>query len=903
VSAAALWDTSHLTGSDVLLVDGTIGVVRPVTARDRNDVAELHEDMSSDNLRLRFFNVSSSAASSYVDHVLTSCEDGGLLALGLWRHDRLAGLATAEVTDPQSAEIAFVVSEEAHGLGIATLLLEHLAAAARAAGIRRFTADVLMDNGPMLQVMRDAGFTVSRRNAQGVVTIEMETTETPAALAAADDRDSVSEAASLQALLRPRRVAVVGVRRDGTGVGAAILSAIVSGGFTGDVVAVHPGGDVGAPVLTVAGFDALDDPPDLVVVAVPPGQVVDTVRAAGACGARAAVVVTSGFAEMGEEGARLQRELTAAARANDIRLVGPNCLGLLDNQPEVRLDATFGGDLPPAGGLAVASQSGGVGIVLLETARRIGLGVRHFVSLGNKADVSSNDLLAAWIDDDGISAAALYLESFGNSAKFARMARRFSERKPVLAVVGGRSGGGQRAGASHTAAAATPAVRVDALFAQAGVIGCRDADDLAHTALLLEQQPLPDGRRVAVLGNAGGMGVLAADALAEAVLEVPALSESLRQRLRRHVDATLGTSNPIDVGAAGSPRTLGHSLEVLLESNEVDSVLVVLVRTRTMDWMGALGSIVDARARQPGKTLIGVLLGDDQVRSLPGVTLLPSVGHAVSALAHSTGYAEWGRQQREPEPLAHYSRAAETRSWARAHLESSGPGWLEPDDVRALLAPYGLMPAGTVVTGVQAGVRAARELGFPVALKVADPSVVHKTERGLVRAGLMSVDEVAAAGDEMTRVLGTERVEFLVQPMAVGTEVAVGVVRDPGLGPLVRVAAGGVATELWNDQRLLIAPVTRADAASAVRSLRIWPLLAGFRGQPAADTDALVQLVSSVGMLAHEVPELAEMDLNPVMVQTDGLQLVDVKVRLANADRWDSGVPRRLRPPAGPPGG
>ena len=685
MTAAALWGVDDLASSDVLLVDGTVGVVRPLTSGDRDGVAQLHEGLSPENVRLRFFSVSPRAASSYVEHVLASCEAGTVLALGLWRHDRLIGLATAEVVDPQSAEIAFVVSDAAHGLGIATLLLEHLAAAARAAGIRRFTAEVLVDNAPMLQVMRDAGYTVSRRNDQGVVSIEMDTTETPAALVAADDRDSVSEAASLQALLSPRRVAVVGVRRDGTGVGAAILSAILAGGFTGEVVAVHPSGDVAAPVLTVSGFDALDYPPDLVVVAVPPAQVVDTVEAAGACGARAAVVVTSGFAEMGDEGARLQRELTRAARANDIRLVGPNCLGLLDNQPDVRLDATFGGDLPPAGGLAVASQSGGVGIVLLETARRIGLGVRHFVSLGNKADVSSNDLLAAWIDDDGISAAALYLESFGNSAKFARVARRFSERKPLLAVVGGRSGGGQRAGASHTAAAATPAVRVDALFSQAGVIGCRDADDLAQTALLLEGQSLPDGGRVAVLGNAGGMGVLAADALSDEGLDVPAFSESLRERLTKHVDATLGTSNPIDVGAAGSPETLGRSLEVLLASDEVDSVLFVLVRTRTMDWTGALESIADTRARHPGKTLIGVLLGEDEGHSLPGVTILPSVAGAVTALEHSTRYAEWRRQQREPRPLANYTRASEIHAWVRGHLETSGPGWLGLRDARALL--------------------------------------------------------------------------------------------------------------------------------------------------------------------------------------------------------------------------
>jgi acyl-CoA synthetase (NDP forming)/GNAT superfamily N-acetyltransferase len=881
----------------VLLADGTVGVLRPVTSSDRADVLHLHDGLSAENVRLRFFSVSRLAATRYVDHVMASCDGGAVLALGLWRHGELVGVATAESTDTESAEIAFVVSDAAHGLGIATLLLEHLAAAARAAGIRQFTAEVLADNASMLQVVRDAGFTVSRRSARGVVTIEMDTSDTPEAVAAADERDSLSESASLEPLLSPRSVAVVGVRRDGTGVGAAILSSIVEGGFTGDVVAVHPSGQVSGPVSTVSGFDAMDTPPDLVVVAVPAVQVVDAVVAAGRCGARAAVVVTSGFAEMGDEGSRLQRELTRAARAHDIRVVGPNCLGLLDNQPDVCLDATFGGALPPPGGLAIASQSGGVGIVLLETARRIGLGVRHFVSLGNKADVSSNDLLAAWLDDGGVTAAALYLESFGNAAKFARIARRFSERKPLLAVVGGRSGGGQRAGASHTAAAATPGVRVDALFSQAGVIGCSDADDLAQTALLLDGQPLPRGGRVAVLGNAGGMGVLAADALAERGLGVPALSEPLRRRLTAHLAGTLGTSNPVDVGAAGSPETLGRTLDVLLASDEVDSLLCVLVRTRATDWDGALASLAAARARHSGMTVVGVLLGDDQDRVLPGVTLLPSVPSAVTALAHATRYAEWRRRPLVPKPMADYARASAARARVQEHLASAGPDWLGLRESRLLLAPYGLAPLGTLVEGVSGAVSAARDLGFPVALKVADPSVVHKTERGLVRAGLSTTDEVATAASEFEAVTGNKQIEIVVQPMIAGVEVALGVVRDPGLGPLVRVAAGGVATELWDDQRLLIAPVTGVDALGALRSLRIWPLLAGFRGRPAADTDALSELVAAVGLVAHEVPELVEMDLNPVVVNADGCELVDVKLRVAEAASWDSGVPRRLRPP------
>jgi acyl-CoA synthetase (NDP forming)/GNAT superfamily N-acetyltransferase len=890
-----IWAPPVVQTSDVLLTDGTVGIVRRVSPLDRDEVTLLHGGLALDNLRMRFFNISRVAATAYVEHVLSSCESGSLLALGLWHRSRLAGLATAELIDRESAEIAFVVTDSEHGLGIATLLLEHLADEARRAGVRRFTAEVLVDNSPMLQVMRDAGFVVRRHSEDGVVTIDMDTGETRSSLAAADTREAVSEAASLRPLLSPRGVAVVGARRDGTGVGAAILSAIIDGGFTGTVVAVHPAGAIAAPVRTVVSFDELTDAPDLVVVAVPAAQVVDIVVAAARCGARAAVVITSGFAEMGIEGARLQAQLTRAARAHGIRVVGPNCLGLLDNQPGVRLDATFGGELPPAGGLAVASQSGGVGIVVLDTARRIGLGVRHFVSLGNKADVSSNDLLSAWLEDPAVGAAALYLESFGNAAKFARIGRTFSERKPLLAVMGGRSGSGQRAGASHTAAAATPSVRVDALFAQAGVIACSDADDLAHTALVMTEQPLPEGDRVAVVGNAGGLGVLAADAVAEAGLAVPAFSKELDERLTHQVAATIGTSNPVDVGAAGSAETLGRAVEVLLECSEVDTVLLTLVRTRTTDWPGTLECVADARSRHPSKPFVAVLLGDDEHHCLPGATVLPTIGSAITAVGHAVQYAEWRRQPRDEAPPVDDDRAETATGWARSHVEMNGPGWIGPGGAKALLAPYGVAPSGTVVRGSAAAVLAAQELGFPVALKVADPAVVHKTDLGLVRPGLAGADEVRSAAQFMVQAMRDDRAALLVQPMVSGIEIAIGIVRDPGLGPLVMVGAGGTATDLWQDRRLLMAPVSRSDAGRALRSLRIWPLLSGYRGQESGDIEGLLDLVVSVGLLAREVPDLAELDLNPVLVGAHGCVLVDVKARLVRPQPFDSGVPRRLR--------
>jgi acyl-CoA synthetase (NDP forming) len=436
---------------------------------------------------------------------------------------------------------------------------------------------------------------------------------------------------------------------------------------------------------------------------------------------------------------------------------------------------------------------------------------------------------------------------------------------------------------------------VDALFAQAGVVACADADDLAHTALLMSQQPLPVGDRVGVVGNAGGLGVLAADALAHTGLMVPAFSDELVELLAEQVAATIGTSNPVDVGAGGSAETLGLALEVLLTCSEVDSVLLTLVRTRTMDWPGTLECLADVRRRHPDKPFVGVLVGDDDHHSLPGVTVLPTLGSAVVALGHAVQYAEWRRQPRELAPPIDVDRAESASARARTQIETNGPGWIGLVQARALLEPYGAVPSGLVVQGPDAAALAGQEIGFPVAVKVADPAVVHKTELGLVRPGLSAAEDVRAAARLMADAMHDENVDLLVQSMSSGIEMVIGIVRDPGLGPLVMVGAGGTATDLWQDRRLLMAPVTRADAAHALRSLRIWPLLSGYRGQPPAEVESLLDLVVSVGSLAREVPELAELDLNPVLVGASGCVLVDVKARLAPSGPFDSGVPRRLR--------
>lgn len=892
-------DGRRSTTADVLLADGSIAVIRSVHPDDEPALCSLHAEASDRSIRWRFFGISRTAGRDYVSHLFS--EDGPAECLVATMGGRVVALATAESCagdDTSTAEVAFLVADPWQHRGLGSLLLEHLAARGRDHGIRRFSAEVMSDNRAMLGVFVDAGYSITRASSDGITDVTMSTAASEVATRSADRRERHAEARSLSSLTSPKRVAVVGVRRDHSGVGHAVLDSILAGEFAGEVLVVHPSA---TSVGGVSAYPRLQDVPghlDIAIVAVPPADVLAVAADAAAAGVATLVVVTSGFGELGAAGAEVQRDLVTLTRAHNMRLVGPNCLGVMINDPAVRLNATFTRQVPPAGGLAIASQSGGVGIALLDVATRLGLGVSSFISLGNKADVSGNDLLAAWLDDARVTAAALYLESFGNARKFARVARAFAEQKPLLAVVGGRSASGVRAGSSHTAAAASPAAGVDALFAQAGVIACRSAEDLAETALLLSEQDLPAGPRVGIISNAGGMGVLAADALDARGMEVPAFSSELCDRLAQHLSGTAGTSNPVDLGAGAAGSSLAKAVDEVLLSGEVDALLVVIVATSVNDPQALLAALVEPRPALGRIPTVLVPMGG--LEAGPGthgtVTVLGSVDAAVDAMARVSTYATWLREPRDPEAPFDEDRAAVARSSARSALASSvGQGWLAGPDSIHLLSPYGLAPSGVVAATAAEAALAAVRIGFPVALKVADPEIVHKTDRGLVRVDLRSADEVLAAVRAFELELHESPVPVLVQPMASGVEMALGIVRDPGFGPLVMVAAGGVATEVWNDRTFLLPPVSPRDAARAVRSLRIWPLLDGYRGAQPADVAALESMVVSLGQLALDVPQLAEIDLNPVLVTPTGCVLVDVKARLAPPIPSDAGIPRRLR--------
>ena len=876
--------------ADVLLADGTIAVIRSAHRRDRDAVLQLHESVSVDTLRLRFFSPNREAGRLYVDHLFAPDNTGSAALVAIIR-GRVAGLATAELISPDRAEVAFLVADQDRGRGLGSLLLEHLAALGRRHGVSRFEAEVLGDNYGMLRVFRAAGFAATRTTVAGEVEVELRTDASREAVEAADRREWRAAARSLRPLLRPTSVAVVGVRRSAGGFGHGVLDAIRSSSYTGTLHVIHPEAESIDGLPTSRTLGDLDGPVDLVVVAVPADGVADVLRDAAAIGAGAAVVISSGFSGAGSDERRL--ELLGIARAHSLRLVGPNSQGVLDNGDG--LNATLLHDVPEVGGLAVASQSGGMGFALLDLARDVGLGVQCFVSLGDKVDVSSNDLLAAWMDDDSVAAGALYLESFGNALKFARTARRFAEQKPLLAVIGGRSRARQ-----NLTGASTVGVGVDALLDQSGVIACRTGAELTETALLLVEQPLPTGLRVCIVSNTGGVGALTTDRADHQGMVVAPTSDELGAALRAVVPGAVDVRNPVDLGADVLPGELTAALRGVLEAGEADAVLVVLVANRLTDRDGLFAAV--AQARPPGTDVPLLLVTPgaafDAARGLPGVTVYRTTDAAIGALGRAMRYAAWRRVPAVEPEVELGTRGVHARTWARSRLaaRSGEPEWLAPSAQAELLAPYGIHLVGHLAGEPDEAEAVAASIGYPVAVKVADPTVRHKSDRGLVRIDVRTGSDVADAVRRFAEELGHDRVDVLVQPLVLGHVASVGLVHDPQLGPLVRVAGGtGGPVGSWAEEVLLLPPLEAADAARAVRALGLWPQLVGDHGLEEVDLAPLEALVMSVGRLAVDVPHVAELTLEPVVVNAHGIFCVDVKVRIAEPTELDTGVPRRLR--------
>ncbi len=902
--------------SYALLADGSTVEIRHATPEDAADVRQMHADLSPANAYFRFFSYSPQAPEREAQR-LCRPQDDDHAALLARLDGKLVGVASYEPTGrPGVAEIAFAVSDEMHGRGVATLLLEHLVSIARQRRLTAFAAETLPDNMAMQRVFADAGLPVERQFADGVIELVMplpghDGGQLDHYLDAVAGRASRAEVASLRHLLLPESVAVIGAGRRRGSVGREILHNIVSGGFAGPVFAVNPRGHSMEGLTCLTSTADLPLGIDLAVIAVPPSEVPSVAAACGRRGVHALVVIT---ASLGGAGA----DLLAICRRYGMRLVGPNCFGVASTA--AHLNATFAVGTPEPGTAGLVMQSGGVGIALLEHLRRLGIGVTSFASVGDKYDVSSNDMLTWWERDEQTKLAILYVESFGNPRGFARTARRVGRTLPVLTVIGGRSAAGQRAAASHTAAAATPLVTQEALFGQAGIIATHSLGELVEVAAFLSCQPLPAGRRVAIVSNAGGAGVLAADACGDAGLTVATLAPATQRRLTRLLPPGAAVAGPVDSSATVNVKTFRTCLETVAADESVDAVLAIGVPTAVADLRAA---ILTARLDKP---IAATLLDQAAAVSLlpagqgalpePGAVGASPVGNdpaaagsqarvpvygfpesAAWALAHAVRYREWRDSQSGQVPELGDTDAVGARALITAFLTASPEGgWLAEADAAELLASYRIPMITTCVVTNLAEVRAAAaKLGGHVVLKGEVTGVVHKTDAGAVKLDLRTDAEIANAYAELTADFGASLRRVLVQPMlAGGVETIIGVVHEPVFGPLVVFGLGGVATDVLGDYAARLAPLTDTDAAQMISGIRAAPLLLGHRGSPAVDSAALADLLLRVSRLADDLPEIAELDLNPVIARPDGVHIVDVRIRIAPAAPLDPFL-RQLR--------
>ncbi|MFC8365848.1 GNAT family N-acetyltransferase [Streptomyces griseorubiginosus] len=927
--------------ADVVLRDGGTARIRPITVDDADRLVSFYEQVSDESKYYRFFapyprlsakDVHRFTHHDFVDRVGLAVTIGGEF-IATVRYDRIGEDGMPASAPADEAEVAFLVQDAHQGRGVASALLEHIGAVARERGIRRFAAEVLPANVKMIKVFTDAGYTQKRSFEDGVVRLEFDLEPTDRSLAVQYAREQRAEARSVQRLLAPGSVAVVGVGRTPGGVGRSVLANIRDYGFEGRLYAVNKAFPEEQKDLD--GIPAhrsvsdIDGPVDLAVVAVPADHVPEVVAECGAHGVQGLVVLSAGYAESGPEGRERQRELVRHARAYGMRIIGPNAFGIINTHPDVRLNASLAPETPRPGRIGLFAQSGAIGIALLSRLHRRGggvtgvTGVSTFVSSGNRADVSGNDVLQYWYDDPDTDVVLMYLESIGNPRKFTRLARRTAAAKPLVVV----QGAGSAPQGHAVRATRLPHTTVSALLRQAGVIRVDTITELVDTGLLLARQPLPTGPKVAILGNSESLGLLTYDAcVAEGLkpatpldLTTAATPEDFHVALARALaddssDAVIVTAIPAVGGGSAGDAALAEALRSAAEQVPGKPVLVVHVElgglaealsaaTSTAPQAAAVPPVI--RADHPFRAL-------DRLRAAPApaeppapetserlIPAYPAAERAVRALSDVVEYAQWRRDAAEPGKVPEYDNVDEKRAATLIDgLLTRGQGLsLGGDETCELLGTYGIdvhraLPAPTS----DAAVDAARTLGYPVALKATAPHLRHRADLGGVRLDLADEEQLRRAYTELTELFGTpDELRPVVQGMAPrGVDTVVRAVIDPAAGAVLSFGLAGAASQLLGDTAHRLIPVTDREAASLVRSIRTAPLLFGWRGSTPVDTPALEELLLRVSRLVDDHPEVVAVTLEPVVVAPRGLSVLGASVRLAPPPARDDLGPRTL---------
>jgi acetyl coenzyme A synthetase (ADP forming)-like protein len=886
--------------TEVLLKDGASILLRPIRVDDARSCVEFVGGLSTNTKYLRFHHVPKETGLedavrfctvdyrntfAFIAEVLRETKRN-IVAIG--RYYRLP--------DHHSAEVALTIEDSYQGRGLGTSILGQLANVARENGIDSFQADVLAENEQMMNIFKDYGFHITGELQTGVYRVTLPIAEASVVVEKEAERERASTLASLRWVLKPQSVALIGASRHPGTIGYLLLQCLTQSGFSGKVYPVNPNIDSLMSLKTYPTVLAVPGDVDMAVIAVPAKIVAKVADECGRKGVHTLVVISDGFKELGPEGASREKELRDIALGHGMRIVGPNCMGVINTDPSIKLNATFSPVYPPVGNVAFLSQSGAMGLVVLQYASNLDIGISTFVSVGNRADISSNDLMEYWEQDPSTDVILLYLESFGNPRKFSRIARRVTRKKPVVVVKGGSTQAGSRAAASHTGAMATSDVVSDVLFQHAGIIRVNLMEEMFDVAALLSNQPLPRGRRLVILTNGGGPGIIAADSAARNGLLLPQPSQEMIGKLKSVIKRDISFHNPLDTTAGADAEEFHAILRLLADDKDNDAVLSIFippVLANTGDFEASIGDVAQYFWNE-GKPLLTCFLGQRGFKAKLGsggrfVPMYPFPEEAISALSKAVEYAEMRQKPTGKIPEFTGIKKSEARDIVGKAMARTmqRPLWMQPQETSSLLACYGMRFVESVVakTRTEAAVAAAK-IGFPVAVKLDSSTITHKSDVGGVVLNLGSGHEVKRAFDDIKTKLEKDGRQNEMQGVVVqkmineGIEAIVGVTQDPLFGPLIMFGSGGIYAELMKDVVLRLHPISDLDAEEMINSIKMSSLFKGFRGSPPADIRAIQDLLLRLSAMVEDIPHIAELDFNPVKVmpRREGYVVVDARI-------------------------